>query len=93
MKAIKFCAICALGVMMMISCSTKTSDEGQPAGITKAQVDSVSYALGQNFGMVISMNDFGSLNLNEIVSGMKDILLWARSILRRLTASVVSSLK
>ena len=23
--------------------------------------------------MVISMNDFGSLNLNEIVSGMKDI--------------------
>ncbi|HKM11811.1 MAG TPA: FKBP-type peptidyl-prolyl cis-trans isomerase [Bacteroidales bacterium] len=73
MKAIKFCAICVLGAMMMISCSTKTSDEGQPAGITKAQVDSVSYALGQNFGMIISMNDFGSLNFNEIVAGMKDI--------------------
>ena len=74
MKAIKFCAICVIGAMMMISCSTKTSDEGQPAGITKAQVDSVSYALGQNFGIVISMNDFGSLNFNSIVSGMKDIL-------------------
>ncbi|NMB37253.1 MAG: FKBP-type peptidyl-prolyl cis-trans isomerase [Bacteroidales bacterium] len=74
MRIIKFCAICALGAMIMFSCSAQTSDEGQPEGITKAQVDSVSYALGQNFGMAISMSDFGSLNFNEIVAGMKDVL-------------------
>ncbi len=73
MRIIKFCAICALGAIMMLSCSAQTSDEGQPEGITKAQVDSVSYAIGKSFGMMVAMHDFGSLNSNEIIAGMKEV--------------------
>ena len=56
---------------------------GQPSGDTlpkefqpsKAQVDSVSYLLGINFGSFLKGYDFGGdLNYGEIVKGMKDFV-------------------
>lgn len=68
----KAIAICAAAALVFCSCSNYTSKEKQPESISKATVDSVSYLLGYNFGQIIKGNNFGSLNINEIVKGMKD---------------------
>ena len=41
---------------------------------TKAQIDSVSYLLGVNFGYTIKYNDFGDLNLAQVMKGIKAFL-------------------
>ncbi len=40
----------------------------------KAQIDSVSYLLGINFGSMIKGYDFGDVNYSEIVKGMKEFV-------------------
>lgn len=72
MKTIKAITLCAIAAMLMASCSTKTAK--LPAGITKAQVDSASFYIGQNFGMTIKMSEFENINLNEVVKGIKSII-------------------
>lgn len=39
---------------------------------TKAQIDSVSYLLGVNFGSFLKGYNFGDVNFSKIVAGMKD---------------------
>lgn len=73
MKKVLFtAAICIIGVMALASCSNMTSNEKQPAGISKADVDSVSYMMGYSFGMSLGQADFGPLNLDKISEGIKD---------------------
>ncbi|MCK9625324.1 MAG: FKBP-type peptidyl-prolyl cis-trans isomerase [Bacteroidales bacterium] len=73
MKTIKIITMCMLGVLILASCGTKKTNP-QPEGITKADVDSVSYALGASVGQSISMNNFGDLNMNALTRGIKDAL-------------------
>ncbi len=56
---------------MSASCTPKFSDEKQPAGITKTDVDSVSYMIGYSFGMNIVQSNFGTLDANQIIKGIK----------------------
>ena len=75
MKATKFLAVLLIG-LAFAACTGKPGEqlpkEFQPS---RAQVDSVSYLLGINFGSFLKGYDFGSdLNYAEIVKGMKDFV-------------------
>ena len=72
MKKIFFvtCALCAF--ILASCCGGKTSNEKQPASITAADVDSVSYMMGYSFGMQIKEGNFGALKYSDIMKGMKD---------------------
>ena len=75
MKANKFFAVLLIG-LAVVACTSKPGEqlpkEFQPS---KAQVDTVSYLLGINFGSFLKGYDFGSdLNYAEIVKGMKDFV-------------------
>ena len=75
MKANKFFAVLLIG-LAVVACTSKSGEqlpkEFQPS---RAQVDSVSYLLGINFGSFLKGYDFGSdLNYAEIVKGMKDFV-------------------
>ena len=41
---------------------------------TKGQIDTASYMLGVNFGLTITQNDFGDLNMSMVEKGMKEAL-------------------
>jgi len=71
MKSIKIFALCAMGAMVLASCSGKTSDEKTPEGITKSEVNQISYMIGFNFGQWIANNNFGALDCNQIIKGIK----------------------
>ena len=78
MKAIKFFAFAAMASMIM-SCATGTKDIKVDAELpTAAEVDSVSYLLGVNFGSMIKGNNFAEtldeLNMSELKKGMVDFL-------------------
>lgn len=79
MKAIKIFAAVFMASMMM-SCGT-TSKENVKVDVelpSAAQVDTVSYLLGVNFGSIIKGNNFAEtldeLNMAEIKKGMQDFL-------------------
>ena len=74
MKAIKFFAVCAFAAVITAACYSVPSVEKQPAGITKAEVDTASYALGVYFGQMITMNKLGDMNMSKVWQGMKDVL-------------------
>ena len=69
----------------IVACSPKSAVESGDATVassdgttikdltpSKAQLDSVSYLVGINFGSFIKGYDFGDLNYSEIVKGIKD---------------------
>lgn len=58
--------------MILVSCDKKTSAGSQPAGITKSDVDSVSYMIGYSTGMQIKQNNMGPLSANNIIKGIQD---------------------
>ena len=73
MKITKIIAIASVAVMMA-SCGTKPAEgskEVQALLPAKSSVDSVSYLIGVQFGSWIKGNNFGDLNYNEIVKGIK----------------------
>lgn len=72
MKAIKFFAICAFAAVLSISCTNYPSVEKQPEGITKADVDSASYALGVFYAQAIVNNNLGDMNMSEVKRGLLD---------------------
>ena len=79
MKAIKILAAAFMASMVM-SCGT-TSGEKVNVDVeapSSAQVDSVSYLLGVNFGSIIKGNNFAEsvdeLNMAELKKGMQDFL-------------------
>lgn len=76
MKTSKIFLALALG-LAVAACSGQPSGDPLPKEFqpSKAQVDSVSYLLGINFGSFLKTYDFGSdFNYGEIVKGMKDFV-------------------
>ncbi|MCR4859282.1 MAG: FKBP-type peptidyl-prolyl cis-trans isomerase [Bacteroidales bacterium] len=76
MKANKIFAVLLIG-LSFAACTSKPAGDALPKEFqpSKAQVDSVSYLLGINFGSFLKGYDFGSdLNYSEIIKGMKDFV-------------------
>ena len=76
MKANKIFAVLLIG-LAVAACNSKPAGDALPKEFqpSKAQVDSVSYLLGINFGGFMKNYDFGSdLNYGEIVKGIKDFV-------------------
>ena len=79
MKTIRFFAFAAMAAAVM-SCATgnKENVKVEAELPTAAEVDSVSYLLGVNFGSMIKGNNFAEtldeLNMNELKKGMIDFL-------------------
>ena len=77
MKAIKFFAAAAIVAAFAVSCGSNEPkvDVELPSA---AEVDSVSYLIGVNFGSFIKGNgfaeDLSELNMSEIKKGMQDFL-------------------
>ena len=76
MKLAKIFAIASAAVLVMACGSSKVegSKEVQALLPTKGQVDTTSYLLGVNFGLVMTQNNFGELNMAQLEKGMKDAL-------------------
>lgn len=75
MKANKFFAVLLMG-LAVVACTSKPGEQlPKEFQASRAQIDSVSYLLGINFGSFLKGYDFGSdLNYGEIVKGMKDFV-------------------
>ena len=71
-KIFAVAVICAVSAMMLASCDKKTSAGSQPAGISKSDIDSVSYMIGYSTGMQMMQSNFGPLNANAIIKGIQD---------------------
>lgn len=72
MKISKFFAIVAVAAVMA-ACGTapEGSKEVRELLPTRSEVDSASYLLGVNFGMMIKNYGFGDLNYSQLVKGLK----------------------
>ena len=76
MKMNKFFAVLLMG-LAVAACSGKPAGDDIPKEFrpSKAQIDSVSYLLGVNFGSYLRSWDFGpDLNYSAIIKGMKDFV-------------------
>ena len=76
MKISKIFAIASAAVLM-VACGTSKvegSKEVRDLLPNKAQVDSASYLIGVNFGSWIKGNNFGEINYDQMVKGIKDWL-------------------
>ena len=70
-KFFSLAVVFAMCAMAFTSCDKKTTDGKQPASITKADVDSVSYMIGYSFGMQLKQNNMGPLSANQIIKGIQ----------------------
>ena len=77
MKAIKFFAA-ALASVFALSCSSQSNVKVDAELPTSAEVDSVSYLIGVNFGSFLKGNNFAEdlseINMAELKKGMVDFL-------------------
>ena len=74
MKISKIFAIASAAVLM-VACggpAVEGSKEVKALLPTKAQTDSASYLIGVNFGSWIKGNNFGEINYDQMLKGMKD---------------------
>jgi FKBP-type peptidyl-prolyl cis-trans isomerase len=76
MKIAKLFAIASAAVLVVACGSPKVEGSKEVRDLlpTKGQVDTTSYLLGVNFGLVITQNNFGDLNLAQLEKGIKDAL-------------------
>ena len=76
MKIVKFFAIASAAALVMACGTSKVEGSKAVRDLlpSKGEVDSTSYLLGVNFGLVITQNGFGDLNMAQIQKGMKDAL-------------------
>ena len=76
MKLAKFFAIASAAVLVMACGSSKVEGSKEVRALlpSKGQIDTTSYLLGVNFGLVITQNGFGELNMAQVQKGMKDAL-------------------
>ena len=76
MKLSKLFAIASAAVLVVACGSPKVEGSKEVRDLlpTKGQVDTTSYLLGVNFGLVITQNGFGDLNMAQLEKGMKDAL-------------------
>lgn len=76
MKTIRLFAVSA-AVLMAVACGSNASTPKASADSlkpSKALLDSVSYYLGINYGQMLKQYDFGDLDYNLMVKGMKDFV-------------------
>ena len=69
--------VMASAAMLVVACGSSQVEGSQAVRSllpSKGEVDTTSYLLGVNFGMVMSQNGFGDLNMAEVEKGMKDAL-------------------
>ena len=71
MKIYKIVIALALGVSLAACTNSKPAAGNSEFAPTKAEVDSVSYLIGINFGSFLKSYDWGDVNYNEIVKAMK----------------------
>ncbi len=79
MKTIKFFAIAACAAALAVSCNSASNGVEVEAELpTTAEVDSVSYLIGINFGSFLKGNGFAEdlkeVNMAEVKKGMTDFL-------------------
>ena len=78
MKAIKFFAAAALVSALALSCNTQSDVKVDAELPTAAEVDTVSYLIGVNFGSFLKGNNFAQelseINMAEVKRGMEDFL-------------------
>ncbi|MGN1219941.1 MAG: FKBP-type peptidyl-prolyl cis-trans isomerase [Candidatus Cryptobacteroides sp.] len=79
MKVIKFMATAAVAAALAVSCNSASEKVKVDVELpTSADVDSVSYLIGVNFGSFIKGNNFAAdmseLNMAQIKKGMEDFL-------------------
>ncbi len=78
MKAIKFFAAAALVATLALSCNFQPDVKVDAELPTAADVDSVSYLIGVNFGSFLKGNNFAEdlkeINMAEVKKGMEDFL-------------------
>lgn len=72
MKVLKFLAAAVLAGIVFVSCGGNS--QPQIEGITKAETDSVSYAIGVSFGQMIKGAGVVGVNYSEVVNAMKDVI-------------------
>ena len=70
MKVFKFLAAGVLAGMMLASCG---GSQPQLEGVTKAQIDSVSYAVGVTFGSMIKNANLVGLDYSIVTKTMKEV--------------------
>jgi len=87
MKTNKFFFALALGAAF-VACTPKAAEpavDGDDAAVksektladftpSKAEIDSVSYLIGVNFGSFIKGYDFGDVNYTKVIAGIKDFV-------------------
>ncbi|MBP3202492.1 MAG: FKBP-type peptidyl-prolyl cis-trans isomerase [Bacteroidales bacterium] len=76
MKLLRNIAI-ASAALLMVACGNNKvegSKAVQSLLPTNGQVDTVSYLLGVNFGLVITQNGFGDLDMAQLKKGLNDAL-------------------
>ena len=75
MKIFKIFAIASAAVLMM-ACgnSAEGSKETKALLPSKSLTDSTSYLIGINFGSWLKGNNFGDINYNEMLKGIKDFV-------------------
>ena len=71
MKVLNLFAAFVLAAVVFASCGGNAKP--QIEGVSKAQVDSVSYAVGVSFGQMIKGSGLEGLNYGKIMEAMKDI--------------------
>ena len=77
MKIAKFFAIASAAAVLVAACNSpkvEGSKEVLDLLPTSGEVDSTSYLLGVNFGLMMTQNNFGDLNMTQVQKGMKDAL-------------------
>lgn len=71
MRTLKFLTICTLGAILFASCGQKSTTL---PGVTKAEVDSVSYAVGVSFGAMVKSAKLEGLNYTQVIKAMQDVV-------------------
>ena len=71
MKVLNYFAAVVLAAVVFASCGGNS--QSQIEGITKSQVDSVSYAVGVSLGQMIKGAGFEGLNYSKVMDGIKDM--------------------
>ena len=78
MKAIKFFAAAALVSALALSCNSQADVKVEAELPTAAEIDTVSYLIGVNFGSLLKGNNFAEdlkeINMAEVKKGMEDFL-------------------
>ena len=78
MKAIKFFASAAIIAALAVSCNSQSDVQVEAELPTAAEVDTVSYLIGVNFGSFLKGNNFAEdlkeINMAEVKKGMEDFL-------------------